>query len=159
MTVCRRWKATATDDQLWEANRGLWTLGGRVENERIATLSFEGRIQVVAEITGRTRYDVGGEPKWALSGRVLRPGDPVHDDLKGSLGPRVRNPVGYFDTARLDSLSTAERASVVGNDRVAMVVTWNPEKWNPHDCGTRVYPEDVMAWEDSPVVERIKVCA
>jgi Protein NO VEIN, C-terminal len=137
------WQNTATDDQLWEVNRGLWTLGDRVETERIATLSFQGRIQVVAEIAGRTRYDVGGVSKWALSGNVVRPGDPVHDQLKGSSAPRFRNPVGYFDTSRLDSLSTADRASFVVHDRVTMVVTWNPEKWNPHDWVLRGYPEAV----------------
>ena len=81
------WKATATDDQLWEINRGVWALGSRVASERIATPSFDGRVQVVAEINGRTRYDVDGVTKWALSGSVLRPGDPVHDRLKGSLAP------------------------------------------------------------------------
>jgi hypothetical protein len=97
------WKATATDDQLWEVNRGLWTVGDRVETERVATLSFEGHIEVVAEITGRTRYNADSGPKWALSGVVLRAGDPVHDELKGSPAPRHRNPVSYFDTSRLES--------------------------------------------------------
>jgi hypothetical protein len=98
------WKATATDDELWEVNCGVWILGSRVDGERIATLSFDGRVQVVAEIDGRTRHDVDGVTKWALSGRVLRPGDPVHDALKGKPAARHRNPVGYFDTAVLDSL-------------------------------------------------------
>jgi hypothetical protein len=51
------WKATANDDQLWEVNRGVWILGSRVDSERIATLSFDGRVQVVAEIDGRTRHE------------------------------------------------------------------------------------------------------
>jgi hypothetical protein len=115
------WKATATDDELWETNRGLWTIGSRIASERIATLSYDDRIQVVAEITGRRRHDVGGEAKWALSGDVLRPGDPLHDELKGSPAPRHSNPVSYFDTSSLESLSPAERASFVGRDRVTMV--------------------------------------
>ncbi|MGW0239901.1 protein NO VEIN domain-containing protein [Micromonospora chalcea] len=141
------WKATATDDELWEVNRGLWSLGSRVDGERIATLSFDGRVQVVAEIDGRTRHDVDGVTKWALVGRVLRPGDPVHDALKGAPAPRYRNPVSYFDTARLDMLSAAERASIDGRERTTMVVTWNPERWNPDGWAENVYPRDVEAVE------------
>lgn len=117
------WKATATDDQLWEVNSGLWTLGERVERERFAALSFDGRIEVVAEITGRARYDADSGSKWALSGGVLRPGDPVHDELKGSPAPRHRNLVGYFDTSRLEPLSAGARAGFVRRDRVTIVVT------------------------------------
>lgn len=139
------WKPTATDDQLWEINRGLWILGNRIASERIATLSYDGLIQVVVEVTGRTSYDVDGQAKWALSGNVLRPGDPIHDQLKGSPAPRHRNPVSYFDTSSLESLSSVERARFAERDRVTMVVTWNPDKWNPNDWATRVYPQDVKA--------------
>lgn len=137
------WNPTATDDELWEVNRGLWSLGPRVDGERFATLSFEGRVQVVAEITGRTRYDVGGKAKWALSGVVLRPGDPVHDALKGRSPKQQRNPVSYFDNVAEESLSPADRARFVDRDPVTMVVTWNPDKWNPDDWATQVYPDDV----------------
>lgn len=108
------WKATETDDQLWEVNRGLWSLGSRVDGERIATLSFDGRVQVVADINGRTRHDVEGVTKWALTGRVLRPGDPVHNALKGAPAPRHRNPVNYFDTAALESMPAAEAPGSIG---------------------------------------------
>ncbi|MBQ1057669.1 DUF3883 domain-containing protein [Micromonospora sp. C32] len=141
------WEATATDDELWEVNRGLWTLGGRVDGERIATLSFDGRVQVVAEIEGRTRHDVDGVTKWALVGRVLRPGDPAHDALKGASAPRHRNPVSYFDTARLDVLSAADRAGIDERERATMVVTWNPERWNPDDWAETVYPRNVEVVE------------
>jgi hypothetical protein len=53
---------------------------------RFATLSFNGRVQVVAEISGRRRCDDDGRVKWRLSGTVLRPGDSVHDALKGRQG-------------------------------------------------------------------------
>jgi hypothetical protein len=33
---------------------------------------------------------VNGRMKWSLFGRVLRPGDPVHDALKGAEAPRHR---------------------------------------------------------------------
>jgi hypothetical protein len=73
-------------------------------------------VQVVAEIDGRTRHDVNGVTKWALTGRVLRPGDPVHDALKGAAPPRHRNPVGYFDTATLDSMPASQRAVLQPRD-------------------------------------------
>jgi hypothetical protein len=102
-------------DQPW-----LWTLGDRIASERIATLSYDGHIQAVAEITGRTRYDVGAEAKWALSGDVLRPGDPVHDGLKGSPAPRHRNPVSYFDTS-FDRAAAVRRMTASKNARQAVI--------------------------------------
>ncbi|MEV8514238.1 DUF3883 domain-containing protein [Dactylosporangium sp. NPDC051484] len=146
------WDATATDDQMWEINRGVWKLGDRVDRERFATLSFDGRVQVVAEIDGRTRHDVDGVTKWALTGQVLRPGDPVHDALKGTPVPRHRNPVGYFDTVALDSMPAAQRADLQPRERVTMVVTWNPKRWNPDNWAEEVYPSNVEAVEAGRVL-------
>jgi hypothetical protein len=143
------WRETATDDELWELNRGRWALANRVDNERFATLSFDGRVQVVAEISGRDRCDDGARVKWRLCGTVLRPGDPVHDALKGRPAPRHRNPVGYFDTSDLDSLSAAERARLVKRKPVTMMVTWNPQKWNPDGTwADETYPRQVEAVAD-----------
>ncbi|MEU9507790.1 DUF3883 domain-containing protein [Micromonospora sp. NPDC048170] len=140
------WRETSTDDELWELNRGRWALAARVDNERFATLSFEGRVQVVAEISGRERCDDGDRVKWRLSGSVLCPGDPVHDALKGRPVPRQRNPVGYYDTADLDVMSAAERARFAQRQPVTMVVTWNPAKWNPNDIwADQIYPQQVQA--------------
>ena len=140
------WRETSTDDELWDLNRGRWALSGRVDNERFATLSFEGRVQVVAEISGRERCDDGDRTKWRLSGSVLRPGDPVHDALKGRPVPRQRNPVGYYDTASLDAMSAAERAGFAQRQPVTMVVTWNPAKWNPDGIwADQTYPVQVQA--------------
>ncbi|MBM0224542.1 MULTISPECIES: protein NO VEIN domain-containing protein [Micromonospora] len=140
------WRETSTDDELWELNRGRWALADRVDNERFATLSFDGLVQVVAEISGRHRCDDDGRVKWRLSGTVLRPGDPVHDALKGRTVPRHRNPVGYFDTSDLDALSAAKRAGFVRRKPVTMVVTWNPEKWNPDGTwADQTYPQEVRA--------------
>ncbi|WP_327009773.1 DUF3883 domain-containing protein [Dactylosporangium sp. NBC_01737] len=137
------WDATATDDEMWEINRGVWKLGDKVDRERFATLSYDGRVQVVAEIDGRTRHDVGGVTKWALTGHVLRPGDPVHDALKGTPAPRHRNPVGYFDTATLDSMPAAQRAVLQPRNPATMIATWNPKKWNPDNWAEEVYPSNV----------------
>ena len=117
-----------------------------MDSERFATLSFEGRVQVVAEITGRVRCDDAGRVKWRLSGTVLRPGDPVHDGLKGRPVSRQRNPVGYFDTSDLDVLSPVERARFTERAPVTMLVTWNPERWNPGGIwAEQTYPQQVRA--------------
>ncbi|MFF5079236.1 protein NO VEIN domain-containing protein [Actinoplanes sp. NPDC000266] len=140
------WRETSTDDELWELNRGRWALADRVDRERFATLSFDGRVQVVAEISGRNRCDDGDKIRWRLSGTVLRPGDPVYDALKGRPVPRHRNPVGYFDTSDLDAMPAAERAGFERRVPATMVVTWNPEKWNPGGTwADQTYPQDVQA--------------
>lgn len=52
-----RWRDTSTPDGSWELNQGRWALAARVDDERFATLSFDGRVQVVAEISERHRCD------------------------------------------------------------------------------------------------------
>ena len=120
------WDPDATDEQLWEINRGVWRLQEGAPRERFATLSYNDVIQVVAEITGRERYG----DLWALVGITLRPGDPVRDALVNMPAPKQRNPVAYFPTPELDALTTAERARLEGRDRATMVATWNPDKWH-----------------------------
>ena len=132
------WKDTATDDVLWEHNCGLWALTPQARTERLATLSREGRIQVVVEVNGHTRHDVAGHPKWELAGTVLRAGDPVHDELKGALVPRQRGQVGSFDTTALDVLSPAERSRFTQRDPATMIVGWNPNERAMPD-----YPDEV----------------
>lgn len=117
------WDPYATDEELWEINRGEWRLRKGAPGERFATLSYDGVIQVVAEITGRERY--GDE--WALVGIVLRPGDPVRDAMVNKPVPKQRNPVAYIPTPELDALTTAERARLDGRDRATMLATWNPD--------------------------------
>lgn len=120
------WDPYATDEELWETNRGVWRLRKGPLDERFATLSHYGVIQVVAEIAGRERY--GDE--WALIGTVLQPGDPVRDALVNRPAPKQRNPVAYLPTAELDALSTAERAQLQARERLTMIATWNPEHWH-----------------------------
>ncbi|MEU1244229.1 hypothetical protein ABZ388_28085 [Micromonospora parva] len=84
-----------------------------------------------------------------MLGSVLRPGDLVHDALKGRPLPRQRKPVGYYDTADLDVPSTAERARIAHREPVTMVVTWNPAKWNPDGTwAEQRYPQQVEAVAD-----------
>jgi hypothetical protein len=63
------WDRYATDDELWAMNRRLWSLAEGAAEERFATLSYDGVIVVVAEITGRTRYPMDDGWKWTLDDR------------------------------------------------------------------------------------------
>jgi hypothetical protein len=47
------WDRTATDQDLWEVNRGRWRLDRRaLARERFATISYQGVVQLVAELSG-----------------------------------------------------------------------------------------------------------
>lgn len=130
----RGWDDTQSDEELWAQNRGVWVLSvAKVEAERFATLSFGGRIQVVAELTG---HDVvhdkrTGRDYIALAGEVLTAGDPVRDALVGQPDWPDRNPVTYFDTTDLDQLSTASRAQRPASTGASFLLTNNPDKWKP----------------------------
>jgi len=83
----RGWDDTQSDAELWAQNRGVWALSvAKVEAQRFATLSFDGRIQVVAELTGHdvVHDERTGRDYIALAGEVLTAGDPVRDALVGS---------------------------------------------------------------------------
>lgn len=137
------WDPYATDDELWAINRGVWRMSKRPLRERFATLSHDGAVQVVAEITGREQY--GDE--WALTGVVLRPGDPVRDALVGRPVRSQRNPVSYFDTSVLDAMTTAERARLQARGRVTVIATWNPASWAWDDRN-----EEIAATEGGGIV-------
>jgi hypothetical protein len=141
------WDNYATDDELWDINRGLWSLARGAAEERFATLSYKGVIQVVVEITGRTQHALPVGTRWTLSGNVLRPGDPVRDELVGTAAPRSRNPVSYFDTSRLDSMPTNVRAQMPARQPVTMLATWNPKHWDQPD-----YAADVRASASGRIV-------
>lgn len=123
------WWDTATDQDLWDVNRGIWIMASGAAQERFATLSYQGHILVVVEITGRTSHRVNGRTRWALEGTVLLPGDPVRDTLMGAEPPRTRNPVQYIATSDLDAMTTAERARTTTHTTATMIVTWNPNEW------------------------------
>jgi hypothetical protein len=119
------WDPNATIEEIWASNRGVKHLREGAPGERFATLSYNGVIQIVAEITGRERYG----DLWALTGIVLQPGDPVRDALVGMPVPQQRNPVAYIDTPEQDALTSAERARFEVRDRATMLATWNPDNW------------------------------
>jgi hypothetical protein len=95
-------------------NRGVWTLGERAEKERIATLSYDGTVRVVAQVAGREliHYHHGTKARYALIGEVLPPGSPIREALIGREVDHHRNPVTYFDTTRLEQLKTPRAIAV-----------------------------------------------
>lgn len=86
--------------ELYEANHGCWVLGPRADLERHALMSFAGRVRQAIEIESiepvpPTRP--GRERRRVINGRILGPGDPVHDLYVGREAPvlGVRNPITY----------------------------------------------------------------
>ena len=90
----------ATPEQLWDHNRGIWSLSGsRIATERWAALNYQSRVILVAELQD-PGYEIlpdnrTGAPKKALIGRVLPAGHPVHEALLGTPVEYRRNPVSY----------------------------------------------------------------
>ncbi|MFB9714399.1 hypothetical protein [Arthrobacter methylotrophus] len=91
----------ATPAELWQNNRGDWSLlAERIAAERWAELNHGGRIVVVAELDGPA-YEIltGTTPaKKALFGRVLPEGHPVREALFEKpvvYPPGSRNPSWY----------------------------------------------------------------
>lgn len=86
---------SASPEELWRNNRGDWRLdAGRVAGERWAALIYRGAVVVVAELDSNGHETVpipGQKPKKALVGRVLGPGDPIHEALFGTI---VEYPAG-----------------------------------------------------------------
>ncbi|MCM3484187.1 protein NO VEIN domain-containing protein [Kocuria rosea] len=124
------WDPDAALEEIWENNRGIWQFGSQAEEERIATLSWEGKVVLVAAITGIE--EVGRDlqksgRRRALQGFVLPEGHRVREDLMRHPAPRNRNPVAYHNTSELDAVL----ASGTGHDsaRRTFLLTHNPEKW------------------------------
>jgi hypothetical protein len=118
------WDARRTDEELWEQNRGIWALSPtKVEVEHFATLSYDGRRRIAAELTGHELvYDPRRQRNYViLVGNVLAPGDPVRDALVGKPDWPGRNPVTYYDTSALErtphiAAAPSEKDSTAGLD-------------------------------------------
>lgn len=94
------WEPTLTDQQVYDQNRGLWVLGPRARQERLATFSVDGTVQVVVRIERIETVpakQAGARSKRAIVGRVLAPGDADHDALIGTQVDGHRNPVTYIE--------------------------------------------------------------
>lgn len=112
------WRDDLSDEELWDLNRGTWSLGVRADSERYATLSYNGVVRVVAELTGsREQVVEGGRTLHALVGHVLGPGHHAYEAL---IGREVRGRhVSYLDTADLDTAA-----------RNGFLLTHNPDVWH-----------------------------
>jgi hypothetical protein len=115
------WDENATDQVNWDHNRGRHTFGSRVDQERYATISYDGRIRLVVELTGRkeeTNPKGGARKKWSLEGRVLREDDPIRQAFLELPAPTGRNTIEYIEDP--DGAITA---------RNAFLLTNNPARW------------------------------
>lgn len=126
------WTPDAELEQLWENNRGIWKFAAaKADEERIATLSWQGEIVLVAAITGieeaGPKFQKNG-PRRALHGFVLPEGHTVREALMGHSLPPHRNPVTYHDTSELDAVLAAETGDTPA--RRTFLLTHNPEKWS-----------------------------
>ena len=89
-------------EELWEHNRGRWSLRKRgIESERWVAFNYQGRVVLVAELD-EAAFEVvedrrPGKFKKALIGRPLGPGDPAYDALIGTEVVYTRNPATYGD--------------------------------------------------------------
>lgn len=91
------WDPNLSSEDVFEQNRGVWNLGDAASQEHIATMSFDGAIQIVAEISRIENVAMkAGGYKQAVVGRVLGPGDPAYRRyfLMDFTAPG-RNPVSY----------------------------------------------------------------
>lgn len=93
--------------RLFEAARGCWVMDAdKARQEHYALFVYSGRLPQVSgkvvqavRIDGITTVDTpDGKRRSVIEGRVLRPGDPVHDAFVGKTAPAEagRNPVKYF---------------------------------------------------------------
>lgn len=85
-----------SDQELYDTNRGCWVLGSRAVKENYALFTYDG---IVRQAVAIDRLVPAGAKK-AIEGRILKPGDPVHDRYVGGTAPvpPVRNPVTYFES-------------------------------------------------------------
>ncbi len=113
------WDSDASDQVNWDQNRGYHTFGPRVNQEQYATISFNGRIRLVAELTGRTEvsYPRGTGQKWSLEGYVLPPGNPIRAAFVTRPAPAGRSIVYFPDPD--GTIATPD----------AFLLTNNPARW------------------------------
>lgn len=91
------WDEGLTDQQLYEIARGGWAMGKKAWQERYAVVSGAGVARQAIEI--HTIIPVR-DGRHAFVGRILQPGDPVHDLYVGKPAPNgsQQNPITYFDS-------------------------------------------------------------
>lgn len=116
------------DEQLWNANRGVYDLDESAAEEQFATFSFDGTIRLVAELEGIETVEDDGRPRQALLGRLLHPGDPVRDALVGRQVDTA-DEVSVLDTTEQDEMPAAERYATSERGNRTFLLTFNPDQW------------------------------
>src|SRR6266516_2178974 len=89
------WDPSMTDREVYDAARGWWRLNQRAEQEKYAIVVAGGRCRLAIEIK---EWRKEGDRR-AFAGRILQPGNPVHDKFVGSPDPAEstsRFPVLYL---------------------------------------------------------------
>jgi hypothetical protein len=97
LTLERSWDPSLATQDIYEAGRAAWRLGAGAEGERLALIIGGGIVRVAVEIDEWTREDGGG--RRSFTGRLLGPGDAVHDRFVGQPDPSgsaSRNPARYW---------------------------------------------------------------
>lgn len=92
------WTDGLAPQQIYDIARWAWVMpGDRVEQERYAVVSGGGIIRLVIEID-RVVDAIGG--RRAFEGRILGPGNSVHDHYMDKPAPNgsQRNPITYFES-------------------------------------------------------------
>ena len=120
------WDPTMTEQQVYDAARGWWRLSRRAGQERYAIVVAQGLCRMAIEIN---EWRQQGNRR-AFAGRILQPGNPVHDRFVGKPDPAEstsRFPVLYMTDpvdqtiCRCGCGETVERGEwVVGHDQRAI---------------------------------------
>lgn len=92
------WNPDAPLADMWEDNRGVWTLGPRADSERYVAFAYRGRIVMVGTID-RIVTAPGMPGKRAIEGKALTPGDALHDALVGNPSRFSGQSKRYLDEA------------------------------------------------------------
>lgn len=117
----------ATPEQLWENNRGDYSLAvDRMAGQRWAALNYQRQVVLVVELgdpSHRIVTSPTGKEKKALIGRVLAAGHPVHEaliDTRIEYSPGARNSIRYStdpeprDAADLDLPEASDQPGAHG---------------------------------------------
>jgi len=154
---------TKSNEELFEINRGRWTLGARANREKFAAFSYTGdhTIKFLVEIEG---IEDSGSRR-ALVGRVLNADHPLARRYVGETAlDEHRNPVTYFSDPEAPTLCACgcgERlegtsAFITGHDQKAIhsriarqwgstlsFIDWFDSTFGPEEgpSGTRVHDQ------------------
>lgn len=91
---------TATQDELWDHNKGVWVLGDRARNENYVAFVFSGIVCLVAKIS--TIHPYPGSKRSYFEGTPLKEGNRAYDKWINQEVRGGRNPIRYERDPELD---------------------------------------------------------